>query len=78
MKTSASILFLLFCLGSSAQTTEDYYVPAKPKITVKDRISGSVMAGTSVSFLNNSKNTLILISHLQMQRLTKMKALENC
>ena len=59
MKTSASVLFLLFCLGSSAQTTEDYYVPAKPKITVKDRISGSVMAGTSVSFLNNSKNTAV-------------------
>ncbi|MCW3072252.1 MAG: hypothetical protein JWO44_2142 [Bacteroidetes bacterium] len=59
MKTSASVLFFLFCFGSFAQTTEDYYAPAKPKTTVKERISGSVMAGTSVSFLNNSKSTAV-------------------
>ncbi|MCW3103981.1 MAG: hypothetical protein JWO09_2421 [Bacteroidetes bacterium] len=58
MKTSASVLFFLLCLGSFAQTAEDYY-PAKRKATVKDRISGSVMAGTSLSFQSNSKNASV-------------------
>jgi len=58
MRTSASVLFFLLCLGSFAQTTEDYY-PAKRKATVKDRISGSVMAGTSLSFQSDSKNAAV-------------------
>lgn len=50
-----SVLFSLFCFAAIAQTTEEYYLPSKPKVQLKDRISGSVMAGTSVSFLNGSK-----------------------
>jgi hypothetical protein len=59
MKTTAAVLFSLCCAYSFAQTSEDYYAPAKQKATVKERISGSVMAGTSVSFMNNSKSASV-------------------
>jgi hypothetical protein len=55
MKTIVSVLFSFLCVGSVAQTAEDYYVPAKQKVLPKDRVSVSLMAGTSVSFLNGSK-----------------------
>lgn len=58
MKTVfASLVFFFSGLLSFAQTAaDDYYIGAKSKKKIEDRVSGSVMLGTSVSFLN-SKNT---------------------
>ncbi|MFL5762466.1 MAG: hypothetical protein ACJ77K_00910 [Bacteroidia bacterium] len=48
-----SLLFL--SAASYAQTTtDDYFDPAKPKLKPKDRISGSISAGTGVSTFNKS------------------------
>jgi hypothetical protein len=53
----ASIAFFFSSLLSFAQTAaNDYYIGSKPKKKIEDRVSGSVMLGTSVSFLN-SKNS---------------------
>jgi len=54
-----SVLFSVLSMASIAQSTDDYYSPVKPKLQVKDRISTSVMMGTQVSFLNNSKSSAV-------------------
>jgi hypothetical protein len=54
-----SVLFSVLSLATIAQSTDDYYSPAKPKLQVKDRISTSVVLGTQVSFLNNSKTSAV-------------------
>ncbi len=51
---------LILCCSSvivAQTTTEDDYF-SKPKTSVKDKITTSVMAGTGVSFLNSSKSAV--------------------
>lgn len=47
------LLFALLGVSSVAQTTGDYFSPAKPKLSVADRVSASVEAGTGLSFVNS-------------------------
>lgn len=58
MKTVfASLVFLCSGILSFGQTAaDDYYIGSKPTKKIEDRVSGSVMVGTSVNFLN-SKNS---------------------
>jgi hypothetical protein len=57
MKTKITFLLFSFFSFASLAQTDDYYVPAKPKL--QDRVSGSIMAGTGVSFMGNSGNTAV-------------------
>jgi hypothetical protein len=52
-----SISLFFACLTSVAQ--DDYYSPPVKKIPQTDRINASVMAGTSMSFLNGSKRAAL-------------------
>lgn len=58
MKAITSVLFFFAALCASAQT-DDYYTASKPKTKLEDRISGSVTAGTGITFWGNSKNTAV-------------------
>jgi predicted porin len=59
MKTTLSVLFSLVCIVAFSQGADDYYSPVKPKVQLKDRVSGAVMAGTSLSFAAGSKNPAV-------------------
>ncbi|MCE3279749.1 MAG: hypothetical protein K0S44_1940 [Bacteroidetes bacterium] len=76
----ASIAFFFSSLLSFAQTAaNDYYIGSKPKKKIEDRVSGSVMLGTSVSFLNskNSGVTTFIAPKLNY-KLTEKNRNEGC
>ena len=55
---SAFACIAVTAAGFAQTATDDYYgAPSKPKLLSKDRVSASIMAGTSVSFLSGSKTT---------------------
>lgn len=58
-KIIVSSLFMTFCLFAIAQNAnDDYYnFSAKPKLLSKDRISASLMAGTSVFFTSDKTSS---------------------
>jgi hypothetical protein len=52
-----SVSFFFAALSVTAQN-DDYYKPAATKIKLEDRVSGSVMAGTSLGFSGNKNTSL--------------------
>ncbi len=58
MKKLITSLSFLFCVSIvvSQTITDDYYTPAKKKSFSADRVVTSLSMGTSMSFLNSSKN----------------------
>lgn len=58
-KPTLSLLFLSFCfLAVGQDTIEDYFQPAKKGLPVKDRVSISFMAGTTVCFPTNKYSSV--------------------
>jgi hypothetical protein len=55
MKAKLFSVFLFASLSSAfAQTNEEYYIASKKKVKLEDRISGSVMLGSSLTFMNGT------------------------
>jgi hypothetical protein len=66
----SSLLFIL-CFTSIAQTSPDYYIPSRTKISLKERVSGSVMLGTSLNFQNGHSSAATFIAPKINYSLTK-------